>query len=185
MDDKRLSNQKRIEAMDRLFSNYFKVPIHPRRWNVIGPVITLEMIREAEVHKHSCRKEFRQRERSALYAVRLEAAGHFTLWEKEQAIRSLGRALNNAFTEDVLGSDWRKKDKQREFIDEEKIPDLSKIELRLILKRSDLTEREVELLSLRRRGFSYEEMAARLSASPNALSTAHHRAMEKLKKLVS
>jgi len=191
------SEKDRMEATDRLLSIYFKTPIHPVRWERIGYAVIQELLREAAAHKVSSEEELRRRERSALHAVAEEAVGDLKLRQQKKAIQSVWSALNKALTEDVLGSDWRKKSEQQEFEDKKhgeltlekkrkkQALDSRELELDLILRDKKLTEREAELFLLRRAGFSYEELAARLSVSPNALRTAHHRTIEKLKKLVS
>ena len=185
MDNPNISDKKRIEATDRLLSDYFSRPIHRARWDAAWRELRRELSQRADSHKVSTEEEFRRHARSALHAVAAEAVGRRTLSEKEEAIQSVQRALNEALTKDILGSDWRRKSQQREFVDEgdkgqEEQSLFDELELNSALKRKGLTKREVEVVLLRREGFSYAEVAARLQATPGALRTAYHRTKRKL-----
>ena len=108
---------------------------------------------------------------------------------REEVIQSVQRALNDALTEDILGSDWRRKTKQQELKEQadelSEVALLREVELKSLLKSKALTERDVQILWARVRKVPHAELAAKLAIKPEAARTAYHRAIEKLKKLAS
>jgi len=177
------SEKERIEATDRLLSQYFRTPIHPFRWAAVGVIVIQEIRERAASHGVSFEEEYRRHVRASFHGVAMEAAGHFSFRQTREAIRSVKRALNDALTEDILGSDWRQKSRHQEFVDGEdgnQAPDLNEVELSLLLRSKNLTDSEVELGLLRLQGFSYTELAAQLKTTPGALRTAWHRTKKKL-----
>lgn len=206
--DTRLPGKDR-EAAARLFANrWFRKPIARQRWAALAPALCEELARRAEDHDTSGREELKRcvivaltemfnepvpddlSEHEAIdFLVRFDDHDEFEDGAPVPGLRTrVLRRLNNMVVEDLLGSDWRNRDKaDSEGLTELLAENVELAELEAMLEletrkaRAKLTEHERALIQDAYEGEKPHETAKKLGIKPGAARTALSRARKKLR----
>jgi DNA-binding CsgD family transcriptional regulator len=184
--DPRYPDTERYDAARWIAYCWFKKPIAPQRWQVVGYSVKLELEARAKANRTTGQAELTASVTNALFLAGSEPVDLGEPGPRKAFLRK----LNNIVVEDLVGPGWRQRHRTvdiGEFQDvlAEKTDLLGELEVALELENRIATARlgpkEAHVVRATMEGWNASDIAASLGTTPASVRTTRSRARTKLR----